>query len=549
MPRGSDVADIFISYNREDQPLALVYKQAFEAAGLDVWWDQTLRSGDTYDEVTEAALRAAKAVVVLWSPRSVVSRWVRAEATIADRTKTLLPVMVEPCERPIMFELVQTADLIGWNGQADDRSWKLFLDDVCQFVGRKSEAEAARPSESALPLPEKPSIAVLPFANLGGDPDQAYFVDGLMDEVVTCLTRIKSIFVIGSGTSMSLKGHDLSAPDIGRRLGVRYLLEGSVRRSGERIRVSVKLMDAQSAAQVWTERFDETFDDIFELQDKIALGVAGALEYSVQAAEWLRAIQRPTSDLKSYDLHLRALAAFRHYTREGIYESLDLLNKASALDPDYALPYALAASCHVLILQWQWTDDMPTHGRLLGETIGNALKKGSDNPEVLATASLVQWASSAFGMSAQLADRAIELNPGSGFPLLARGLASVGLGELDRAVDCLEKSLRLDPRSPNRSLQVGGMAAARFAQHRYDEAIVYAREWTQLAPNPMSLAMDAATAGKLGDQDSAAKSLAEFEKVSHSTIETVAAMLFGTDELQAHFLEAVAFTRQERQTA
>ena len=170
---GGRLTDIFLSYNREDQAAARRFAEAFEGQGFKVWWDATLRSGEAYDEVTEAALREAKAVVVLWSKKSVVSRWVRAEATLADRNRTLVPAMIEPCERPIMFELTQTADLSRWAGDATDRTWQGFLADVRRFIGKDAPAPAPRPTQAApSPPPAKggrPSLAILPFANRSGE--------------------------------------------------------------------------------------------------------------------------------------------------------------------------------------------------------------------------------------------------------------------------------------------------------------------------------------------------------------------------------------------
>jgi hypothetical protein len=175
------VPDVFLSYNREDQAVARRFAEAFTAQGLNVWWDTALKSGEAYDEVTENALRTAKAVVVLWSPRSVASRWVRAEATLADRNKTLVPCMIEPCERPIMFELTQTADLSHWRGDSDDRGWLSFLADVRRFVERDTPAPLVAPSPDASKIErdQRPSLAVLPFANLSGDTEQDYFADGM----------------------------------------------------------------------------------------------------------------------------------------------------------------------------------------------------------------------------------------------------------------------------------------------------------------------------------------------------------------------------------
>ena len=183
--------DIFLSYNREDAAVAARYAEAFAAEGLNVWWDTALRSGEAYDEVTEAALRAAKAVVVLWSPRSVVSRWVRAEATIADRCKTLVPVMIEACERPIMFELTQTADLAHWAGDAADKAWLAFLGDVRRFVAEEAEPAAvpvtAQPAAVEATLKpgqsgSAPSLAVLPFTNRSSLTDDDVFAEGMVED-------------------------------------------------------------------------------------------------------------------------------------------------------------------------------------------------------------------------------------------------------------------------------------------------------------------------------------------------------------------------------
>ena len=199
---------IFLSYNREDQAVAKRYADAFAAAGLGVWWDTALRSGEAYDEVTEAALRGAKAVVVLWSPRSVVSRWVRAEATIADRCKTLVPATIEPCERPIMFELTQTADLSHWSGDLKDEAWLAFLEDVRGHIRRKvTETPLALLIPEASTMPEgtsrgeAPSLAVLPFTNRSGLPEDDVLADGLVEDLTDALARGVHARVLASSTT------------------------------------------------------------------------------------------------------------------------------------------------------------------------------------------------------------------------------------------------------------------------------------------------------------------------------------------------------------
>ena len=200
--------DIFLSYNREDQATAQRFAKAFDAEGFSVWWDVTLRSGEAYDEVTEEALKTAKAVVVLWSKKSVVSRWVRAEATIAHRNGTLMPVMIEPCERPVMFELTQTAELAHWRGAADDKAWLAFLGDVRRMAGSSgptpsvpATAPAAEPAGSG-----PPNVVVVPFTYRAGDEEMKALAEDLTEEITRELSQNPLVIVIAAGTMAPITG-------------------------------------------------------------------------------------------------------------------------------------------------------------------------------------------------------------------------------------------------------------------------------------------------------------------------------------------------------
>src|SRR5664279_226579 len=230
---GSRLADIFLSYSRDDQATARRFAEGFEREGFSVWWDATLDAGQAYDEVTEKALDEAKAVVVLWSKTSVASRWVRAEATQADRNKTLIPVMIEPCTRPIMFELTHTADLSQWTGDESDKGWHSYLDGLRRFVKKDSlgvdlSAQASRPRprvpdassimDSA--VERLPSIAVLPFANMSGDKEQEYFSDGLAEEIINALTQLPTLKVVARTSAFASKGQNTDIRRIAETLGV-----------------------------------------------------------------------------------------------------------------------------------------------------------------------------------------------------------------------------------------------------------------------------------------------------------------------------------------
>jgi TolB-like protein len=338
--------DIFLSYNREDQAIARRFAEAFESQGFNVWWDTTLRAGEAYDEVTENALSQAKAVVVLWSPRSVVSRWVRAEATQADRNKTLVPVMIEPCRRPIMFELTQTADLSRWSGSPTDRTWLAFLADVKRFVaagGLASTPAPAPPSRAQTPTPPRPdrlSICVLPFANMSGDPEQEYFADGISEDIITDLSKVSTLSVIARNSAFAFKGKHADVLQVARQLNVSHVLEGSVRKSGNRVRITAQLIDGATNNHVWAERYDRALDDIFALQDEISQAIVKALKLKLLPDEKESIAERGTANVEAYDFFLRARALHSTVSGPEVRRSLDLYRKAVALDPDFARAWA-----------------------------------------------------------------------------------------------------------------------------------------------------------------------------------------------------------------
>ena len=206
-----------------------------------------------------------------------------------------------------------------------------------------AEADAAVPD--ALPLPDQPSVAVLPFLNLSGDPEQDYFADGVVEDIIGALSRMRWLFVIARNSSFTYKGRAVDVKQVGRELGVRYVLEGSVRKAGNRVRVTGQLIDATAGAHLWAERFDRTLEDIFDLHDELATSVVGAIAPQLERAEIERAKHKPTEKLDAYDTYLRGMASFHRGDREGMSEALPLFYQAIERDPDFASAYALAAAC------------------------------------------------------------------------------------------------------------------------------------------------------------------------------------------------------------
>jgi len=326
------------------------------------------------------------------------------------------------------------------------------------------------PATPVLPLPDKPSIAVLPFANMSGDPEQEYFADGMVDEIITALSRIRWLFVIARNSSFTYKGQVVDVRQVGRELGVRYLLEGSVRRAGQRMRITGQLIDVITGTHLWADRFDGSLEDVFDLQDNVAISVAGAIEPTLQAAEAARAASRPTIDLTAYDLYLRALSFFYPLTKERIFVALDLLEQANAIDPYYPPALSWTAICHMRIFVDGWADAAETYRDTAIALARRALAATQDDPVVLANSAFVlaQLAEEPGAMIA-LVDRALTLNPsyarGWNISSQIRYIAA----QYDCVIEHAATSLRLSPRQ-----RVGNpmsvMGRAYFFKRQFDEA-------------------------------------------------------------------------------
>lgn len=537
--------DVFISYARNREADARRVGERLAELGYAVWRDDQLAAHHEFADVIQQRLEAAKAVVVLWSADAVKSQWVRSEANRARALNTLVQVNLDGVPLPMPFDQIHCANLKGWRGEPDAPGWLQTLKSVAELADPENAAATSHTASASRGGPfsaagDKPSLAVLPFANLSGDPEQDYFIDGLMEEIVTALTRIRTLFVIAASSSLALKGQAITPVEAAGKLGVRYILEGSVRKAGERVRVAAKIIDAHRGAQIWADRFDDRMDDIFALQDKVAAGVAGVAEFSVQGAEAQLSLSRPTTDLRSYDLYLRSLFEFRTYQRDAMFKALDMLDRAIELDPNYALALSLAAGAHAIIMQFHWTDDLASHGQAAMELLKRSLQTGSDDPQVLANAAMAFWASGDPASALPLADRAVSLNPGSSFALLAGAQVRAATGDLDWAEQYVVRSMQLDPLSPNRNLQLGILAAVRFAQRRFAETVEICREWISIANHPTSLGMLAAAQGHLREAGPAGDALKHLHELSPMTISEIAALLYRKPEHRALFLEGIA---------
>ena len=408
------MSDIFLSYNREDQARAQLFAQGFEAQGLSVWWDAALRSGEAYDEVTEAALRAAKAVVVLWSPRSVVSRWVRAEATIADRCKTLVPVMIEPCERPIMFELTQTADLSHWTGDAADKAWLAFLDDVRRFMGREAASPAGTSETPAAAAPKHftPALAVLPIATRLGDADEdAGFAADLTDELLTALSQHSLLRILPGAMSSAWHDKLTDLRQVARDLEASYLLEGSLRRAGSEFRVTIKLIEGDSGKLLWSQKWQRPLAELDEIPDELANAIALP---TCDRLMWLQYDGAPekTQDLTAWDHFIRSSHATAKATTASLRIAIDEARQAVALAPDFGLPHVTLALA------------LATSAMISGDDDGAKAAEARRHLNI-----------------------ALDIDRTKARVLLAAGSAAVLLGDPETGLRLLERTRELDPQN------------------------------------------------------------------------------------------------------
>jgi pentatricopeptide repeat protein len=344
-------------------------------------------------------------------------------------------------------------------------------------------ADAAAFQPGAAPLPDQPSLAVLPFQNMSGDPEQEYFTDGMVEEIITALSRIRWLFVIARNSSFMYKGQAIDVKRVGRELGVRYVLEGSVRKAGGRVRIAAQLIDAATGAHLWADRFNGSLEDIFELQDRVAVSVAGVIEPTLEAAEIYRSVDRPTHDLAAFDLYLRALWNQGTFEKNGIVTALDLLGRAIERDPNYGPALALAAHCHQGLEVRGCAEDPERARRISIDLARRALRSSPDDPNVLAlTAFVLGYFGEDIEVSLRLIDRCLMLNPSHARGWHWSALLRVFAGEPELALEHFENYLRLSPRG-RMATYLNGIGEAYFFSRRFEEAEANLLASLDLAPS------------------------------------------------------------------
>jgi TolB-like protein/Tfp pilus assembly protein PilF len=411
-------------------------------------------------------------------------------------------------------------------------------------VYRVQPTVAAASPRPALPLPDKPSIAVLPFQNMSGDPEQEYFADGIVEEIITALSRIRWLFVIARNSSFTYKGRPVDVKQVGRELGVRYVLEGSVRKAGSRVRIAGQLVDASTGAHIWAERFEGTIEDVFDLQDQVTASVVGAITPKLEQVEIERTRRKPTESLDAYDYYLRGTAIVNQMTREANREALRLFSKAIELDPDFALAYARAAHCYVFRKINGWIVDREQEVAEASRLSKRALELGKDDALALSFAGFA-LAVVAGDLDSGIAftDRALVLGPNLAGAWYYSGAIRLFRGEPDTAIERVARAMRLSPLDVRMYAWQSVTGAAHFLAGRYDEATLWAMKSLRDQPNYLAairtLAASHALAGRLEEAQKAMTRLRQLHPVLRVSNLDHVLPPFRRPEDRAKFVEAL----------
>jgi adenylate cyclase len=351
------MADVFVSYARSDKARVAPLVAAIEAKGWSVWWDPEIDAGQQFDDQIEAELKAARAVVVVWTPTSVASRWVRGEAREAADRGTLVPVRFDGANLPMDVRAIHTTELDGWGDDPASPACQALLRALGTMIARQGSSSVSVASAAPAPAPSAASagrigICVLPFANMSGDAEQEYFSDGISEDIITDLSKVSALAVASRNSAFSYKGKQVDVPKVARELKVSHVLEGSVRRAGGRVRITAQLVDGSSNDSVWAERYDRDLNDIFALQDEISQAIVKALKLKLLPEEKKAIEQRGTTDPEAYNL---LLMARQHYATGNEFDVrrneaiIRLCRRATEIDPNYAHAWALMAVGQMLI--------------------------------------------------------------------------------------------------------------------------------------------------------------------------------------------------------
>lgn len=479
---------VFLSYASEDTGAAARIADALKTAGIEVWFDKSeLRGGDAWDAAIRARIKACALFMPIVSANTErrAEGYFRLEWKLAvDRSHLmaadkafLVPVVVDD----IALADARVPDKFGEVQWTTSRGGELPPDFVRRLVRLLDSADSLpaidTPETSPAGQRGKPSLAIMPFVNMSGDPEQEYFADGIVEDIITTLSRFDQLFVIARNSSFTYKGRAIDVRRVAKELCVRYVLEGSIRKAGNRVRITGQLIDAVVGTHLWADRFDGELEDIFELQDRIAESVVGAIEPTVKKAEIERARRKPAEDLDAYDLYLRAVPLAHAFRPEENAAALRLLHQAIDLDANYAPALAHAAWCYDQRISRGWepfgTDDAVKAVDLARRVVATA----TDDAIALVLAGFVLGVVARdWDVGLDTSRRALKRNAGSGFVTLMASLCASFGGEPDAGLLLAERAMTLSPLDPAFFIYLLAGAFAQLFRGRPAEALTYAQQ-------------------------------------------------------------------------
>jgi TolB-like protein len=375
------------------------------------------------------------------------------------------------------------------------------LKNIAQPVRAYNVRFSNSPMNPAPPLPDKPSIAVLPFQNMSGDSEQEYFVDGMAEDIITALSRMRWLFVIARNSSFTYKGRGVDLKQVGRELGVRYVLEGSVRKAANRVRITGQLIDTSTGAHLWADRFDGALEDVFDLQDQVTTSVVGAIAPTLQRAEIERAKRKPTESLDAYGYFLRGMANVHQWTSEANDEALRMFRRAIELDSDFSSAYGMAAWCYTWRVIHRWTVDRAQETAETIRLARRAADLGAEDAVALCMGGFgLAYVAHDLDFGAALIDRALSMNPNLAWAWHSSGWLRAFLGEPEVAIKHLEHGMRLSPLDPFVFRAYAGLACAHLLAGRYDESASWADRALQRRPNLLASIRECAVSNALAGQ-------------------------------------------------
>jgi len=495
------MADVFVSYSRSDRTRVAPLVAAIKAKGWTVWWDPSIAAGQQFDDQIEAELLAASAVLVVWTPTSVASRWVRGEARDAAERDILVPVRFDNARLPIDARAIQTTDLDNWGEDPASAPFQDLLRSLSAVIERQRAAKSSAPAATSAPsaATTRVAICVLPFANMSGDQEQEYFSDGITEDIITDLSKVSALSVVSRNSAFMYKGKNVDVTKVAQELKVGHVLEGSVRKAGGRVRITAQLVDGSTNDHVWAERYDRDLNDIFTLQDEISEAIVTALRFKLLPNEKKAIEQRDTDHVEAYNLYLMARQSYvTGYDADPRRAEaiIRLCRRATQIDPGYSRAWALLAIGQMI----------------LHFDIG----KSSDD-----------------GLAS--AERALALDAKLPEAHAVKAKILAEHGRHDEAAAEINIALRLNPES----YEVNRAAAyLRFRQQRLDEAIRYYEKSmslmdTDLNSGSMLLTCYKAVGNSPAGQRGARVTLARVEKMLSQDPNNATAMGYGALALGA----------------